>query len=191
MVFNNLDAFESFFNKKLDSIAKKITRQAKAEFSKKIDELNKAFLNSSDYNNIKGSLLGEYGFTSEEVSALDNIVDAMNRVSDIESTDTSYVVQYVNLEELHKQPEAAHSLFVSPDSGEQVSWTRWLEEGASVLGYSFSDDQSKSSRSGKGTMKAGGGWRLRPTRAFSEIAKKVGIDDVKKIMTLSIRKIKK
>ncbi len=191
MGFRNLDSFNSFLDRKLESIAKKVTRQAKAEFDKKIEELNKAFLNSSDFRNIQGSLVGEYGFTPEEVSALDNIVTAMNRVTDREATDTSYVIQYVNLEELHKQPEAAHNLFVRPDRGEQVAWTRWLEEGASVLGYSFSDEDTKTSRSGKGTMASGGSWRLRPTRAFSQLSKKVGIDDVKKIMTLSIRKIKK
>lgn len=191
MGFNNLDGFERFLDRKLDSLAKKVAKEARVEFEKKIKELNTAFLNSADFRAIKGTLVGEYGFTPEEVSALDNIIDAMTRVSNKEESDYSFVIEYVSLSELHKQPEAAHNLFVRPDDGEQVAWTRWLEEGASILGYSYDPETSKSSRSGKGTMEKGGGWRLRPTRAFSKLAKKLNFKDLRGVMALAVRRVKR
>lgn len=191
MEFRNLDQFENFVTKKAKSFAKKIAKQAKLDFKKKIDKLNNSFLNSSDFNKIKTSLVGEYGFTPEEVSSLDNIVNAMNRSSNIVDNGDSFIIEYVNLSTLYNQPEAQHQLSGRSNSGEVVSWAEWLEEGVSIFGFSYSDKESASSRSGKGVMEEGGSWKIRPTRAFSNIAKSTGLEDAKKIMTLSVRRVRK
>jgi hypothetical protein len=189
--FKNLGAFEEFVSSRVKRISKKIVKIAEKDFRKKIDELNRAFLSSKDFKDIKTRLVGEYGFTDGEAQALDGIVDAMNRVNRVQSTDSEFIVEYLPLEELHEQPEARHTLSNSAGSGESISWTRWLEDGASVLGYSFSAKASEDSRSGKGIMNEGGAWRLRPTRAFSNLRKKLRIEDVKKTLSISIRKVSK
>jgi len=191
MEFRNIDEFENFVEKKANQFAKKVAIQAKALFKKKIVELNRSFLSSSDFNKIKTSLVGEYGFTPEEVSSLDKIVDAMSRSSNIVDKGDSFVIEYVNLSELYNQPEAQHNLSSSSRAGEVVSWAEWLEEGASIIGSSYSGKDSPSSRSGKGTMVDGGAWRIRPTRAFSNLAKKIGLEGTRKIMTLAVRRVKK
>jgi len=185
-----MNQFENFIVKKAEAIAKKVAKQAEIGFKKKIDELNKSFLNSSDFKKIKTSLVGEYGFTPEEVSSLDNIVDAMNRSTVTKSGSDYFVVEYVNLAELYNQPESQHQLSAKSRAGEVVSWAQWLEEGVSVFGFSYSDKNSDSSRSGKGVMEAGGSWKIRPTRAFSNLAKNMGLDGAKKVMTLAVRKVR-
>jgi len=40
-------------------------------------------------------------------------------------------------------------------------------------------------------MSEGGAWRLRPTRAFSNLRKQLKLEDVKKILSISIKKIAK
>jgi len=191
MEFLNLDAFAAFLEKKANSIGKAIAREAQKEFEKKIAELNNAFLSSRDFRDIKGKLQGEYGFTNEEVAGLDNIVDAMERSSKVTKDDTSFIIEYVNLKDLYGQPEASHSLSNAKGPGETISWAQWLEEGASIVGYSFDSRNSKSSRSGKGVMEEGGAWRLRPTRAFSKIAKNLDLGDLRNMMTLVVKRVSK
>jgi hypothetical protein len=189
--FKNLSELETFISSRIKKISKKIMKEAEKDFRKKIDELNNSFLNSKDFREIKTRLVGEYGFTEGEVQALDNIVDAMSRVSKYTSSDSEFVVEYISLAELHGQPEARHTLTSAKSGGETISWTRWLEDGASVLGYTFSAKDSENSRSGKGVMSEGGAWRLRPTRAFSNLRKQLKLEDVKKILSISIKKIAK
>jgi len=189
--FRNIDQFEAFVSSKIKKLSKKIVKNAEKDFRKKIDELNNSFLSLKDFSDIKTKLVGEYGFTEGEVQALDNIVDAMSRVSRYHSSDTGFVVEYIALAELHEQPEARHTLTNAKNGGETISWTRWLEDGASVLGYTFSAKDSENSRSGKGVMSEGGAWRLRPTRAFSNLRKQLKLEDVKKILSISIKKIAK
>jgi hypothetical protein len=190
MEIKNLGEFEGFLDKKTKQIGKLVATQARKLFQKKIEELNEAFLTSSDFKNIKTRLVGEYGFTPEEVQSLDNIVDAMTRVSNIDDSD-GFVIQYVNLRALHNQPEAQHGLSSSSRAGEVVSWTEWLEEGVSITGHSYTAKPSPDSRSGKGIMSEGGAWALRPTRAFSNLSKKFGLKEAKEIMTLSVKRVKR
>lgn len=190
MEFRNLDQFEKFLDKKLGKIAKAFTKEAEQEFKSQIDRLNRSFLSSKAYRDVKGSLAGEYGFTKNEIAALDNIIDAMTRVSSQSKTDDSFVIQYVNLEDLHAQPEAQHAL-TSKYGTDVISWTRWLEEGVSVLGYSFSPEGGKDSRSGKGIMKKGGAWQLRPARGFTKLRNNLELSELKKKMSLVVKRIKK
>lgn len=190
MEFRNLDQFEKFLEKKAERIAKAFVKEAEAEFRKQIERLNKAFLSSSSFKEIKSSLAGEYGFTKDEIANLGDIVNAMSRVSKESKTNDSFVIQYVNLEELHAQPEAQHAL-TSEDGTEVISWTKWLEEGATVLGYSFSPKGGKESRSGEGVMKKGGAWRLRPARGFTKLRKNLDLSELKKRMSLVVKRVKK
>jgi len=190
MSFRNLGSFESFLDKKLDKIAKQFTKEAEETFRSQVEILNRAFLNSKAFREIKGSLVGEYGFTRDEVASLDSIIQAMDRVSTEEKSDYSFVIQYVDLNALHAQPEAQHEL-TSHETPVTVSWTKWLEEGASVAGFSFARGGGKDSRSGKGIMKEGGTWVLRPSRGFTGLRKSLDLAKIKRDLSLVVKRVRK
>jgi hypothetical protein len=190
MSFRNQGQFEEFLGKKLEKIARQFSKEAEGVFRNQIEKLNRAFLTSSAFKEIKGSLAGEYGFTRSEIAELDSIIEAMTRVSSEESKDYSFVIQYVDLKALHAQPEAQHDL-TSSDGSDTISWSRWLEEGATVAGFSYARDGGKGSRSGKGTMKEGGTWVLRPARGFTSLRKNLDLDKIKKDLSLVVKRVRK
>ena len=157
--------------------------------------LRDVFANSDEFQSLKGKLKGEFGFTNEEVAKLDRILDLLLpnnevTVSRVQTSGGKFLMQleWVDFRKLKEHEFAQHELTRLDAMGrvvditDVISWVEWLEEGATIRGYSFSrvrrgqgavggTDPSAFSRSGEGIMKRSGGiWTFQPTRIFHEIA---------------------
>ena len=154
--------------------------------------LRDAFKNSSEFNDIKTKFVGEFGFTPEELSRLDRILDLLIpgsndiTVGEIKTGigTKSILLQWVDYEKLKQHDYAQHELTKLDSSSGGfsitgvVSWVEWLQEGVSVIGYEFSPvnaRNNKFSRSGEGIMmQSEGTFVLKPTRIFDKIAASSG-----------------
>jgi len=180
---------------------------------KNAEYLRDTFKSSSEFGDLKGKLVGQFGFTPEEVAQLDRILDLLVPGSNkVTVTRTKYgqdeysiALEWVDMSQLKAHPFAQHDLTTLDETGsvtgvtDTVSWVEWLEEGVSVIGYYFSkvpaSSKSRSvanrSRSGAGLMKKsqGGVWTFQPTRVFEGIAKMENGKFLKKGFKLIAKKI--
>lgn len=184
---------------KIDRAIKKAIRNKMARIFRASEELMKlnaevlrdTFRDSAEFRDLSGRLVGEFGFTPEEVSNLDKILELMVpgnsniTVSKLNIGKTySFILEWVDYDKLKKHPYAQHDLTRLDRDGSiiditaTVSWVEWLEEGESIIGYRFDPVGNrgfakKQSRSGEGLMKkttGGGAWVFEPTGILHRIA---------------------
>lgn len=151
--------------------------------------LQKTFLNSKEFKDLGSSLVGEFGFTPEEVANLQRVGDLLVpgnnpvTVSSVKSQGDSFYMQleWVDFAKLKEHEYARHALTRLDADGhvrsvtDVVSWVEWLEDGVTVRGYYFTrpnEVAAKFSRSGEGLMrkKEGSLWVFEPTRIFERIS---------------------
>lgn len=172
--------------------------------------LRDIFANSKEYNDVKGRLQGEFGFTNAEVSRLDRILELLVpgnneiTVSKIQSGPSKFLMQleWVDLAKLKAHEFAQHVLTKLDSEGnitgitDIISWVEWLEEGETFRGFEFfrpGPANEAFSRSGQGLMRRSQGnfFSFEPTRVFEKIAKKeVDGNFLKKGFGLLVKKIK-
>jgi hypothetical protein len=157
--------------------------------------LRDIFASSKEFGELKGKFVGEFGFTPEEVGNLDNILSLLMpgdskivtaKVTARKSSTFSMILEWVDYDKLKDHAYAQHLLTKLDADGnvksvtDIVSWVEWLEEGATVRGYTFTKpggtyegkDTTARSRSGQGLMRKDGGmWTFKPTAVLGEIAK--------------------
>ena len=178
---------EDELNRKLFRIVEKKQKQLLKDFEKYLVRQNKILgdkvLKAPEFRQIKGSLKGEFGFTDEQIDALNGIINTIKNDQDI----TRIVVgpdrvalEWVDFEALKAHPIAQHKLTQFNPETKQfdleqiVSWVDWLENGLSITGYVFEEGGGKFSRSGEGRMQKGNGvFRLPKTKMFETIAQSV------------------
>jgi hypothetical protein len=155
--------------------------------------LREAFASSPEFNEMKTSQLGQFGFTPEELAQLDKVLQLLVpgnhniTVSQIRTTpgrSKLLLLQWVNFEELTKHPFTQHELTRLDEQGnvieitDVISWVEWLERGATFRGFQFfkpggtfqGGQLSLRSRSGEGLMrKVGGVFIIEPTRIFERL----------------------
>ena len=151
--------------------------------------LRNVFKDSPEYASIKTDMVGEFGFTSQEVGNLDRILELLVpgnspiTISDIKASKgrpKSLMLKWVDFNQLKDHEFAQHALTRLDNTGsvtgvtDIVSWVEWLDEGVSILGFTFSDaiGQNRRSRSGEGVMQQqkGGSFTIQPSRVFERIA---------------------
>lgn len=191
-----INSFEREIRKEVDKIFSTAFRRGGGLLLKNQAEVYRdLFKNSDEFRSLKTDLVGEFGFTKEEVFALDKILDLMvpegnritvNRIKSDIGRPKEIILDWVDFEALKTHPFAQHDLtkldrvsntFVVQQT---VSWVEWLEEGVTITGYTFSDktrtDKGRFSRSGQGLMrkskKSSGNFIFRPTRVFENISRK-------------------
>lgn len=177
-----------------DAVSKKIVsrvvgKKMQSVFEREARLLSKAFETSSEFRDLKTKLVGEFGFTPEELDNLDNILEVLQKdisVTRIEMISgpnvKELVLQWCNLDRLKEHPVAIHKLtqydpefdrFVLTDI---VSWIEWLNDGVTVRGYRFDPTNTgKYSRSKQGIMKPtpGGLWTFTPTKVFERLPERI------------------
>lgn len=180
--------------------------------------LRQKFQNSKEFKDLSGKLVGEFGFTPEEVQKLDRITDLMVpkgneiTITKIKTGPNLFLMQldWVDFRKLKEHEFAQHALTKLDQSGrveritDIISWVEWLEEGASVIGYQFFRPgtgvarlegggraaAAQFSRSGEGLMRrtSAGFWTFQPTRVFERIAQEEKADFIKKGFGLLLKK---
>lgn len=168
------------------------------------NDLRTFIASSSEFKNLSGRLVGEFGFTPEEVANLDRILDLLlpgNQVTDIELITNSRrsvaILKWVNFDRLRIHPFAQHDLTKGhPDNiqlTETISWVDWLENGATITGYSFSRPnaiEKESSRSGEGIMRADDGiWTFQPTQIFKRAGNSINVSEMRRGFGIVLRNI--
>ena len=184
-------------------VKKAIDRKMRKAFTKGGEDLltryarvlRNTFANSTSYKDLKGRLVGEFGFTPTEVQNLDNILSLFvpsksNPIVKIRTTDRrssgfSMMLEWVDYPKLKDHNLAQHVLTRLDEDGnvvgitDVVSWVEWLEEGATIRGYTFTKpggthggkNTKDRSRSGKGLMRKDGGiWTFQPTEILKNLA---------------------
>lgn len=194
------------------AISKKMSRlfvQGPELMKAQAEVLRTVFANSQEFQDLKGRLVGEFGFTPEEVSQLDRILELLVpgahgiTVSNVKTGPGQFLMQleWVDFKALKRHDFAQHVLSKLDSSGavdsitDIISWVEWLEEGATIRGFEFFRPDSKNrrfSRSGEGLMKQtdGGVWSFQPTRVFERIAKEEKGRFLKKGFGLLIKRAK-
>lgn len=140
------------------------------------------------------TLIGQFGFTPEEVARLDDLFPVIGPNSNNEVTSTrktltsrkkSAILQWVDFDQLKFHEVADHPLTKLNDVTGQfeetgiVSWIEWWENGVTVRGHIFTRGNIRSevfSRSGFGFMQQRGGstFAIRPTRIFEKTGAQFG-----------------
>lgn len=181
---------KSAIDRKIDRAFK---RGGKVLIQRQAEILRDMFANSKEYNDIKTGLVGEFGFTNEEVTNLDRILTLMvpgaNNVTfgTIKTgfgSDKSILLEWVDFEALKEHQFAQHPLTrvngpLVRGITAIVSWIDWLENGVVVRGFEFSDVNAKNkrfSRSGEGIMRPleNNIFEIKPSRVFERIGKEAG-----------------
>ncbi len=158
-------------------------------------KLQLEFATSSEFEDIKTQMVGEFGFTPQEVAKLDRILDLMvPGGNDITTTQVKIgpgkflmELNWVDFSKLKTHEFAQHELTKLDKNGnvisvtDIISWVEWLEEGETFRGFQFvksggileGSAVSNRSRSGEGLMRevTGGVFAIEPTRVFEIIAK--------------------
>ena len=192
--------------------------KAKFFLKEQAEILQQKFLSSEEFTALGGRLVGEFGFTPEEVNNLQRIssllVPGSNDITvskvKVAKGEYSMLLEWVDLAKLKEHEFAQHVLTRLDASGrvigitDIVSWVEWLEEGATVRGYYFSRPGGRFSgpageqvaaanfsRSGEGLMKKSqaGSWIFRPTRVFERIGKQTSKQDFKRGFGLLVRSL--
>jgi hypothetical protein len=150
--------------------------------------LAKLYASSATFKNLKTKLVGEFGFTPDELNKIDGILthlippDSITWIDKNISGKSKHALLYwVDYEELKKSSTAQHELTKFNPATEQfeltevVSWVEWAEEGVTIRGYIFDPTQrGKFSRSRQGIMRqrAGGIWIFPPSRELHNLPDK-------------------
>jgi len=166
--------------------------------------LRDQFASSTEFLEIQTKLVGEFGFTPEEVVDLSKILDLL--VPNNEITKLSLKVspnrqeamlEWVDIAKLKQHQLAKHDLTkLNLQTGnfeltDVISWVEWLEDGAIVRNYVFDGEQTgRFSRSGEGIMRrvSGGFWEFAPTKVFEKIARRLKDSDIARGFGVVIRK---
>jgi hypothetical protein len=164
------------------------------------DKLAKQIANSKEFLALKTTLRGAFGFTDEEISNLDKAIKLLepfagNNISKINAKlsgkNKSIILEWVDFEKLKNHPFAQHDLTkFNRATGQfdiltaRISWIEWLEDGATVRGYTLQEPISAQSeqfsRSGLALMRKqpGGFWIFEPTSIFKRTAKQLNAEKV-------------
>lgn len=193
------------FERKLKSIIDKKQKQVIKDLEKYLvglnDILGEKFASSKEFNDIKGPLRGEFGFTDQEVAKLDSIINVIkkdNSVTKISASKDRVILEWVDFRVLKDHQLAQHELTkLNTKTGlfevvQTVSWVDWLENGLSITGYDFSEAGGKNSRSKQGIMKEESGlFKLPKTKVFEKIAKSIDKKTIKAgIATILEKKVR-
>ncbi len=206
IVINNrhIDQFSSNVKSKANDFMMRIFKSPQMQkfLFEQSNFLTTQLSNSSEWSALHNQLIGEFGFTPEEVSRLNEILPFIETGSNISKVEISVstnrcfaVLQWVDFEELKNHPLAQHALTRRGEnigSGwdiiSYVSWIDWLENGETIEGYSFIDKAwGAYSRSGKGIMKKGGLWQFEPTHIFEQISSKLDKKQLEKGLGVVLR----
>lgn len=164
-------------------------------------------LGSQAWSDLKGRLVGEFGFAPWEVNDLDEIVRytiPSNKVTKLDvvvnTSHTHAILHWIDWNEFAYSAFAEHEL-TKRDSKTKawkveqiVSWVEWLEFGATIRGYEFVSPlqprQRFFSRSGQGLMKPAEGkfWSFEPTFVFRNTARTFDPNDMKDHFALMMSK---
>jgi len=165
-----------------------------------------AFANSAEFNNMKTKLVGEFGFTPDELAGLDKVLDLLmpqNEVTtsflDTVGSTKFLILEWVDYQKLKTHPLVQHPLTKLDKFGKVVSvtdvisWVEWLEEGVTVAGYSFFRPNNKNidrSRSKQGLMrKSNGFFVIDPTRIFEKIGNEANNKVLRRGFGALVRKV--
>lgn len=179
------------------AVAKKIDRairspRARALFERQAEILTSLYVHSAEFLSLRTKLVGEFGFTSEEVAQFDNVAKVLNSwpITKIEIisglTVAGILLQWCDYDAFKEHPIAMHELTQYEPSihawslTDTVSWVEWLEEGMTVRGYRFDPTQrGKFSRSRAGLMRSGEGniWTFQPTNILHRVSKMINIEN--------------
>ena len=206
----NAREFEQFLKKEINKRMKLVVEDSEQFLIKQSDKLRDSFEKSQEFRDLQTRLVGEFGFTPEEVRDLPKILTLLvpnnsNNVTSIKLTRTNNefaaILEWVDFDKLKQHPLAQHELTrLNPRTGqfevtEIISWVDWLENGAVVRGYDFQPVQenfsfSKFSRSGKGIMRPVGGglWQFQPTKVFDNIGQSFSQSDFRRGFGAVIRR---
>lgn len=184
--------FERFLDQEIQKRMNEIIRRSDDFLFKQAELLRDRFESSNEFRDLSGRLVGEFGFTPEEVRNLSQILTLLvprsNDVTTLKITQRGGVslalLEWVDFDKLKEHPFAQHDLTrLNPRTGqfeltERISWVDWLENGAVVRGYNFERVSGNSparefSRSGQGIMRLSrsGFWQFQPTKVFENIGK--------------------
>ncbi len=170
--------------------------------------LKQSFASSTEFQELGGRLLGQFGFTPQEVSNLDRILTLLvpgdNEITfnivKIGNT-LEAILQWVDFQKLKTHSFAQHALTKLDAQGnviditDVVSWVEWLENGVSIAGYQFfrpAGRFSKFSRSGEGLMREKAGtFVLKPTRVFERTGRGAKKNFLKKGFGLLVKTLAK
>lgn len=190
ITFKNTSAIDTAIRQAVDKRMTNIfARGGPLLIKQQAEILRNAFRDSPEFASIKTDMVGEFGFTNQEVANLDRILELLVpgngpiTISDIKASKgrpKSLMLKWIDFGKLKDHEFAQHALTRLDNTGsitevtDIVSWIEWLEEGVSVLGYTFSDaiGQKGRSRSGEGIMQQqkGGSFTIQPSRVFERIA---------------------
>lgn len=205
----NEQQFDQALKKEIGKKMQNIILNSDKFLMKQADILRDQFQNSQEFRDLSGKLVGEFGFTPEEVRNLKEILTLLvpgnNRVTTLKVTQSSSkfsaILEWVDFNKLKDHPLAQHDLTrVDSQTGqfkltETISWVDWLENGAVVRGYNFSEVGGNSpgrafSRSGKGIMRESksGFWDFTPTKVFDSIGKKFSEAEFKRGFGVVLRR---
>lgn len=193
ITIENEREFERFLTKEITKRVGQAIRNSEPFLMKQAELLRDKFANSEEFRAVQTRLVGEFGFTPQEVRDLQRIltllVPGSNKVTQLKVTsrasEFAAILEWVDFDQLKTHPFAQHDLTrLDPMTGsftltETVSWVDWLENGQVVRGYVFNpirtgnDPSARFSRSGRGIMQLarGGFWEFRPTKVFDKIGK--------------------
>lgn len=189
--FNNKDA-------ELDiqfAVIQKLNRAIRSPkmrqlFEKQAEILTSLYVYSGEFQAMKTRLVGEFGFTSEELAKLEGVSKVLNSypITKIEIISglniAGIILQWCDYDLFKEHPIAMHDLTQYEPSvnawslTETISWVEWLEEGITVRGYRFDPTQrGKFSRSRQGLMRPteGGLWVFEPTNILHRVADMLNI----------------
>lgn len=201
----DLEAFRRQIRRIVSDAATKTFSQMGPLLLRESEILTSKIESSTDFQELSGRLVGEFGFTPEEVARIHSILPVIRqkgRVTNfvVKSTarNKQAILEWVDMDALKEHPLAQHDLTkYNPDSGqfeltETISWVEWFEEGATVRGYQFfkvGGIFKKYSRSGQGLMRRqqGGIWMFEPTRLFDITARKYNIKNLRRGFGLLFR----
>ncbi|MHA2341936.1 MAG: hypothetical protein ACXADW_08655 [Candidatus Hodarchaeales archaeon] len=194
----NQNRLESVIKRSIKERMKRVFSQGESLMLGQAQILRREFENSAEFKDLKGRLIGEFGFTPEEVQKIDRLLTLLVpggneiTVTKIQNGPNRFLMQldWVDFEELKAHEFALHLLTKLDADGKVesitdiISWVEWLEEGATVRGYEFfrpgtgliggarGTPAVNFSRSGEGLMRRrnSGFWTFEPTRVFERIA---------------------
>ncbi len=193
---------EAFIKKEATKQVNRILQSSDKFLLKQAEILQEQIENSDAFRDLQGKLIGEFGFTPEEVFDLRRIltllVPGSHGITNIKvgtRGETMFaILEWVDFKKLKAHPFAQHDLTrFDPVSKsfkltETVSWVDWLENGQVIRGYVFNpistgrDPSEKFSRSGRGLMQRSrsGAFEFKPTRVFSNRSRKFKRSELKR-----------
>jgi len=206
----NKDGLQSQIKKAINRKMNLVFNEAKDLLLQQAKVYRDKFANSSEYQDIKSRMVGEFGFTPEEVAGLDRILDLLVPSTDNDITvsfittgiakSTKFMIlEWVDFSKLKEHPIAQHELTKLDAAGsvigitDIVSWIEWLEEGETIRGYEFFKSNESMSRSGAGLMRRDTGniFVLEPTRIFERIGIEANINVLRRGFGILVKKFGK